>query len=107
MRHQYPLFQLFYIYLFSGNREASEKIAEEILTRSKNEFISGVILRSLSYYRKRYDEAMGFAELAFRQHDNVLTGINIYPLFSFFKTENLFKPFFERMRFAVNLVPGT
>lgn len=107
LRHQYPLFQLFYIYLSTGNEEASEKIAAELMARSKNEFISGVILCGISYYQKKYEEAVAFAELAFQQHDNVLTWINVYPLFSFFKTDSRFSQFLKRMSFTVYGVPGT
>ena len=98
-RHQYPLLQLFYIYSLAGDTVAAREIADELMMRAKSEYVSGVVLAFICYTYKEFEKAIESVERAFKQHDTVLIWMNISPIFSFFKTDAIFKPFFERMHF--------
>ena len=98
-RHQYPLLQLFYIYSLAGDTVAAREIADELMMRAKSEYVSGVVLAFICYTYKEFEKAIESVERAFKQHDTVLIWMNISPIFSFFKTDAIFKPFFERMLF--------
>jgi hypothetical protein len=49
-----------------------QSIYDELILRSKTEFISGLVLSAASYFSKKYDEATEFMELAFAQRDSIL-----------------------------------
>lgn len=101
-RHQFPLLQLFYIYSRSGEEAAARNIADELISRSQKEYISGTVLSLITYTYKEFDKCIQYVDKAFEQHDNVLTWIEISAMFSFFRTDKRFTPFLERMHF-----PGT
>jgi len=98
-RHQYPLLQLFYIYSNAGEETAARSIADEFISRSQKEYISGTVLSLIAYTYKEFDKCAQYIERAFAEHDNVLTWIEISSLFSFFRTDKRFTPFLERMHF--------
>lgn len=98
-RHQFPLLQLFYIYSIAGEQTAARSIADELISRSQNEYISGTVLSLIAYTYKEFDKCIQYIEKAFEQHDNVLTWIEISSIFSFFRTDKRFTPFLERMHF--------
>ncbi|HEV8080950.1 MAG TPA: adenylate/guanylate cyclase domain-containing protein [Chitinophagaceae bacterium] len=97
-RHQYPLFQLAWLYSMIGNLEGSQKILDELIIRSKTEFISGLSLAIAAYYSKNYDKAYDFLEQAFEERASLLPSISGYPFFSFLKDPR-FQPFVKRMNF--------
>jgi adenylate cyclase len=98
-RHQYALSLLFYIYSHSGDEAAARSIADELMERSQKEYISGVILSLIAYTYHDFDRAAQYVEQAFSQHDNAIIWINVSIIFSFFKTDDRFRPFLERMHF--------
>jgi Tfp pilus assembly protein PilF len=97
-RHQYPLFQLGWLYSMNGNLEGSQKILDELVMRSKTEFISGLSLSIAAYYSKNYDKAYEFLEQAFDERASLLASMSGYPFFSFLKDPR-FQPFVKRMNF--------
>ena len=98
-RHQYPLIELNWLYNKTGNIAEAKKISEELILRSKTEFISGLSLSVAAYSVKDYDMAYEFLERAFSERASLLVTIELYPFFSFIKTDPMFQPFIKRMNF--------
>jgi adenylate cyclase len=98
-RHQYPLMQLCWLYSIQGQISESQKIMDEIMVRSKTEFISALSMAVAAYYSKNYDQVSNFLEQAFEERASLLPTIAVYPLFSFLKTDPRFQPFLKRMNF--------
>lgn len=98
-RHMAPLVELCWVYSLMNNVEESRKILDELITRSKTEFISGLFLSGAAYYSKKYDQAIEFLELAFEQRDCTLPCINAYPACAHIRTDPRFQPFLKRMNF--------
>jgi len=100
-RHQYPLFMLSWLYAAINNKSEAEKILDELITRSKNEFISGLSLSVAAYYAQNYDKAYEFLEHAFEERSSLLISIGGYPFLSFIKTDSRFQIFLQRMNYPV------
>jgi adenylate cyclase len=98
-RHQYPLIELNWLYNKTGNIAEANKISDELILRSKTEFISGLSLAAAAYSLKDYDNAYEFLERAFSEKASLLVTIKLYPFFSFIKTDPRFQPFIKRMNF--------
>ncbi len=74
-------------------------ILDELIMRSKTEYVSGLSLSVAAYASKNYDLAFEFLEHAFEEKASLLISIDVYPFFSFIKTDPRFQPFLERMNF--------
>ena len=98
-RHQYPLIELCWLYYKTDNIPEVQKILDELILRSKTEFISGLSLSVAAYYSKNYDKVHGYLEKAFEERACFLVTIGVYPFFSFIKTDPNFQPFLKRMNF--------
>jgi adenylate cyclase len=98
-RHQYSLIELSWLYYTTDNISEAQIILDELIMRSKTEFISGLSLSVAAYSSKNYDKAFEFLEQAFEERTSFLTGIGVYPFFSFIKTDPRFQPFIKRMNF--------
>jgi tetratricopeptide (TPR) repeat protein len=98
-RHQYPLVQLAWLYSMNENITEAEKILDELILRSKTEFISALSIAAAAYYSKDHDKAFAFSEMAFEERASILPTIGVYPFFSFFVTDPRFQPFLKRMNF--------
>lgn len=98
-RHQYTLSELSWLYYRNDNIAAAQKILDELIIRSKTEFISALSLSVAAYSSKNYDLAFEFLEQAFEEKSSLLVSIDVYPFFSFIKTEPRFQPFIKRMNF--------
>jgi tetratricopeptide (TPR) repeat protein len=98
-RHQYPLLELSWLYHKINNISEAQKILDELILRSKTEFISALSLSVAAYSSKNYDMAFEFLEQAFEERASFLVTIGVYPFFSFIKTDPRFQPFFKRMNF--------
>jgi TolB-like protein/Tfp pilus assembly protein PilF len=98
-RHQYPLLELSWLYHKTNNIPEAQKILDELILRSKTEFISALSLSVAAYASKNYDMAFEFLEQAFEERASFLVTIGVYPFFSFIKTDPRFQPFFKRMNF--------
>ena len=98
-RHQYPLIELNWLYYKTGNIPEAQKVADELILRSKTEFVSGLSLSVAAYSIKNYDMAYEFLERAFAEKASLLVTIELYPFFSFIKTDPRFQPFIKRMNF--------
>jgi adenylate cyclase len=98
-RHPIPLVELAWIYSLRGMDTEIPNIYDELIMRSKTEFISGLVLSAASYFSKKYDEAIEFMELAFVQRDSILPFIRSFPSCSFLKDDPRFQHFIKRMNF--------
>ena len=98
-RHPWPLVELAWVYSLRGMDSEIHSIYDELMLRSKTEFISGLVLSAASYFSKKYDEAIEFMELAFAQRESILPFIRSFPSCSFLKNDPRFRHFIERMNF--------
>ncbi|MDB5198250.1 MAG: hypothetical protein JWO92_213 [Chitinophagaceae bacterium] len=98
-RHQYPLLVSSWLYAMLDNIPEAQKILDELILRSKTEFISGLSLSVAAYYSKKYDQAFEFLEQAFEERASLLPSAGRYPFLSFLKTDPRFQPFIKRMNF--------
>ncbi len=94
-----PMVELSWIYSLSGQDAALQIIADELIRRSQNEYISGTFMCCVAYYSKKYDLAIRYIKQAFEQRDSLLVGIQSYPISAFFRTDPRFLPFLEKMNF--------
>jgi hypothetical protein len=98
-RHPWPLVELAWVYSLRGMNAEIPGIYDELMIRSKTEFISGLVLCAASYFSKKYDEATEFMELAFAQRESILPFIRSFPSCSFLKNDPRFQHFIKRMNF--------
>jgi adenylate cyclase len=98
-RHPWPLVELAWVYSLRGMNAEIPGIYDELMVRSKTEFISGLVLCAASYFSKKYDEATEFMELAFAQRESILPFIRSFPSCSFLKNDPRFQHFIKRMNF--------
>jgi tetratricopeptide (TPR) repeat protein len=98
-RHQYSLFLLSWLYGIVDNIAEAEKVLEELILRSKTEYISGLSLSVAAYFSKKYDEAYEYLEHAFDERASLLISISGYPFLSFIKSDSRFQPFLARMNY--------
>jgi TolB-like protein/class 3 adenylate cyclase len=97
--HQYALLILSWLYGTDDNIAEAEKMFDELLMRSKTEFISGLSLAVAAYASKKYDMAVECLERAFEERASLLISISGYPFLSFIKTDPRFQSFFKRMNY--------
>jgi TolB-like protein/class 3 adenylate cyclase len=98
-RHPWPLVELAWVYSLRGMNAEIPGIYDELMIRSKTEFISGLVLCGACYFSKKYDEAAEFMELAFAQRESILPFIRSFPSSSFLKNDPRFQHFIKRMNF--------
>ena len=98
-RHPWPLVELARVYSLRGMDAEIQSIYDELMNRSKTEYISGLVLCAAAYFSKKYDEAAEFMELAFVQRDSILPFIRSFPSCSFLKNDPRFQHFIQRMNF--------
>jgi tetratricopeptide (TPR) repeat protein len=98
-RHQYALLMASWLYAMGGDIQEAQNILDELVLRSKTEFISGLSLAVPAYYSNNHDLAFGFLDQAFEERASLLTAICGYPFLSFLRTEPRFQPFMERMHY--------
>ena len=98
-RHQYTLCELSWLYYRNDNIAGAQKILDELIARSQTEFISALSLSVAAYSSKNEDMAFTYLEKAFEEKSSLLVTINVYPYFSFIKTDPRFQPFLARMNF--------
>ena len=100
-RQPLPLVELCWVYYLCGNEPEIQKIADELIIRSKSEYISATFLSCVSYYSKNKDKAYDYLEKAFEQRDSVLPCIKLYPLSEFVRTDPRFQHFVNRVNFPL------
>jgi len=98
-RHPWSLAELAWVYSLREMDSEIQSIYDELMVRSKTEFISGLVLCAASYFSKKYDEAIEFMELAFAQRESILPFIRSFPSCSFLKNDPRFQHFIKRMNF--------
>lgn len=91
--------ELSWVYSLVSNDAGIIKINEELLFRSKTEYISATFLSCLAYYLKDYDQSVAFMKLAYDQKDCTLTCINTYPLSTFIRTDPRFHSIIRNLNF--------
>jgi adenylate cyclase len=98
-RHPWYLVELGWVYSLSGNQSEAQQILDELLIRSKTEFISGLFMSGAAYFSKNYDQAYEFMEVAFDQRDGALPCMKTWPLCNYIREDARFQPFLQRMNF--------
>jgi TolB-like protein len=98
-RHPLPLVELCWVYSLKGMDSEIQNIYDELMLRSKTEYISGMVLCAAAYFSKKYDQAIEFMELAFTQRDGILPFIKSFPSCSFIRNDPRFQHFIKRMNF--------
>ncbi len=98
-RQPLSLVELCWANYLAGNEEEVQKIVDELLMRSKTEYVAATFLSCVSYYSKKYDMAAEYLEKAFEQRDSVLACIKRSPLSEFVRTDPRFHKYIERMNF--------
>jgi TolB-like protein len=98
-RHPWPLVELCWVYSLREMDSEIQNIYDELIMRSKTEFISGLVLCGTCYFSKKYDQAIEFMELAFVQRESILPFIRSWPSCSFLKNDPRFQHFIKRMNF--------
>ncbi len=98
-RHQYALHLLGWLYGVIDNIVEAQKILDELILRSKTEFISGVSLSVAAYYSRNYDQSFAFLEEAFEQRVGLLISMSSWPFLDYIRTDERFQPFLRRMNF--------
>ena len=99
VRHQYALHLLSWLYGLGDNIPEAQKILDELILRSKTEFISGVSLSVAAYYSKNYDESYAFLEQAFEQRVGLLISMNGWPFLAYIRTDKRFQPFLQKLNY--------
>ncbi len=98
-RQVLPMVELCAVYSLSGETIEIQKILDEVMLRSRTEYISALFLCCLFYYSKNYEKALEYLELAFEQRDTTLLGIRASPITLFIRTDPRFQPCMKRMNF--------
>ena len=98
-RHSWPLAELCNVYALTGETEEAQKILDELISRSKSEFISGMFLFIAAYALKQYELAFEFLEKSFEQRDGTLPGCRAWPGFAPMKNDPRFQEIIKRMNF--------
>ena len=98
-RQVLPMVELCSVYSLSGEIHEIQKILDEVLLRSKTEYISALFLCCLFYYSKNNEKALEYLELAFEQRDTTLLGIRASPITKFIRTDPRFQSCMKRMNF--------
>ena len=93
------LAELDWLYYKTGNIAEAKKNSDELILRSKTDFISGLSLFVAAYSLKKYDQAYEFFERAFGKKGILLVTIELYLFFSFVKTDQRFYLIIKRMNF--------
>ena len=100
-RHQYTLSQLSWLHFRSDNIPEAQIVLDELILKSKTEFISALSLAVAAYSSQNYDLTFEYMEKAFEEKASLLVSINAFPFFSFIQTDPRFQPFIKRMNFPV------
>jgi hypothetical protein len=87
------------VYALAGRVDESEKIMDEMIIRSKTEFIPGYSLAVIAYSIKDYDSAYKFLEQAVSLRDGTLISMKSWFMSSFIRTDPRFQPFLKRLNF--------
>ena len=98
-RNAWVMSELSCAYALAGQVAESQKIMEEMITRSKTEFIPGMSLAATAYSVKDYDKAYEFLEQAIALRDGTLISMKSWFMSSFVRTDPRFQPFLKRLKF--------
>ena len=98
-RQPISLVELCWAYYLTDNITETQKIRDELISRSATEYVSAIFLCCVSYFSKHEEEAIRYMKQAFEQQDCTLPCINVYPLGGFIRTDPRFHPFLKRMNF--------
>jgi TolB-like protein len=98
-RHQWPLADLCWVHAVTGNMQPAKEIYDELIERSKTEYISGVFLGYTAYSLQYHDKAFEFLERAYEQRDGLLISCRTWPAAQPMKNEPRFIELVEKMKF--------
>ncbi len=98
-RQPLPLVELCRIYSLTGNITEIQNIMDELILRSKTEYISASYMCCVAYFSKDVEKATEYLEQAFDHRDTILVCMKAYPLCTFIRTDPIFQPFLKKMNF--------
>ncbi len=100
-RHPWILVDLIWVYSLANKPSEIETISDEMLERSKTEYIPGLFLCAACYFAKKFDKALEFIEIAFEQRDATLPSFNAWPVMITMKNDPMFRECIDRLQFPV------
>ncbi len=98
-RQAISMVELSWVYYLTGNIAECQKIMDELMIRSRTEYIAAIFLCCGAYFSNHEEEAVSYMEQAFEQGDCTLPCIKVYTLGAFMRTDPRFQPFIARMNF--------
>ena len=98
-RHHWPLADLCWVYVVTGNTRAAQEIYDELVERSGAEYISGFFLGCAAYSLQHHDKAFEFLEKAYEQKDGLLLVSRTWPAAQPMKNDPRFKALVEKIKF--------
>jgi tetratricopeptide (TPR) repeat protein len=106
-RHSWALGELSWVFSLTGDIKQCQTILDELISRSKSENISWLILCGVSYFSGEFKQAQDYLDRAFTERECTLPCINVYPLCSFIRTDLRFRPYLDRINFKKRALAKT
>jgi tetratricopeptide (TPR) repeat protein len=99
IRHPWLVSELCWVYSLAGDVEAAKLLKEELVTRSKTEYISGIYLFIAAHSSQNYDQAFEYLEMAFEQRASLLVASRIWPTLEAMRIDDRFHAIIKKMNF--------
>lgn len=98
-RQPLPLTELCWIYMLDNKPDEIKPVRDELGTRSHTEYVSSFLQGCVAYYSGDKKAALGLIDQAFENRDGSLVFMNCYAPAFFFRDDELFRPYLERLKF--------
>ncbi len=98
-RHPWPLGDICWAYILSGNVSEAQQVLNELIKRSETEYISAASIAIAACSLNQYDLAIHYLQQALEQRDGTSVALNVWPSFAPLKTDPCFKNFLAQMNF--------
>jgi len=96
-RHPWSLMELALTYAASGSEARAEAIYDELVARSRGEYVPPTTLSFVSAALGRVDEAFEWLERAYEEHDMLMTWVKLLPHFDPLRDDPRFEDVLRRM----------
>jgi TolB-like protein/tetratricopeptide (TPR) repeat protein len=96
-RHPWSLMELALTYAASGSQAQAEAIYDELVARSRGEYVPPTTLSFVSAVLGRVDEAFEWLERAYEDHDMLMTWVKLLPHFDPLRDDPRFEDLLRRM----------
>jgi serine/threonine-protein kinase len=96
-RHPWSLQELALAHIATDNRAQAEAIYDELVARSRGEYVPPTVLSFVSAALGRIDEAFDWLERALEEHDTLMTWITLLPHFDPLREDPRFPVLVDRM----------